>query len=540
MSDPGPTTSAAAARIAGLVQKLLPLGDTAPGELITADDWNAVVGALIEVARAVLAEGPADTVPAHTHADQVGVGWLDENLRHLLERGPLSDPAVETRVGGLERQASLLASRLERLNGGVDSVRQQISSVAANDLVRANDVATVRRSVDGIGDSRIDVAQLRSSLSDLQTGVATAVSVSQRLVVDGQPVDMGAVIDRLKAVEGLKSQLTLPSGEAFDAHVLDQRLTLLQQDGVSKDELASALANHTATISADQLTALRQGATADAVAAVGPSITAATDQVRNDVSGQLANVDAKISAAIGDQQAATISAALAAMRPELAAAVSKASDQLTAAIAQQVGTSADALRADLGGRIDRVTAGLSSAVTAEVNRQVGTRLDGLNSTIASLSSRLDKAEVRMGAHDTVLTQLGTQIAQAARDDAVARDALAASMKAELDRRDQVNASALDDRFAKADAVNQQRISQAVIDSQRSIIGQIQDIATKAAAVQIDQTATQLRSEMHSVAQNEIAASGGTVRKPIGTVVTPVTPISPVVVNPIQPGRIIDR
>lgn len=493
-------TSAAAARIAALVKQLTPRADAATGELIRAEDWNVVVGALIEVARAVLGTGGEEVAPAHAHPDQVAVGWLDENLRGLLQRGPLSDPAVEARVGGIERQIALLASRIEELTGGLERARQHVSDVATNDLLRANDVATVRRTVDGLGDARLDVAKLRSSLDDLHAGVATAVSVSQRLTVDGQPVDMGAVVDRIKKVEALRDQLSLPTGDVFDPRLLDQRLDILATNGVNKDDLTTALASHTATLSPKQLKDLRQGATDDAVAAVGPSIAAATDAVRADVSAQLSTVDDKVSAAVAETRAATVTAAVAVIRPELAAAVGRATDTLTAAIGDRVGASADTLRSDLGGRIDRVTARLTDSVSAEVGRQIGTRLDSLNATVGSLSSRLDKAEVRAGNSEFSVSQLSAQIAQASRDDAAARQALEASIKSDIDRREEVTAAKLDGRFAEADRTNRTRTDQAVVDSERSILGQVEDVAVRAAITRVDATANELRGEFRATFQ----------------------------------------
>ena len=85
-------------RLKALVDRLTPLTQIQRGELIRAQDWNDVVGMLLEVARAVLAEDAAEqTVPPHEHPDQVKSSWLDPSLRAIMERGPLSDPAQNAR-----------------------------------------------------------------------------------------------------------------------------------------------------------------------------------------------------------------------------------------------------------------------------------------------------------------------------------------------------------------------------------------------------------------------------------------------------------
>src|SRR5258708_31522869 len=107
------TSVADSERLKALVDRPLPLSSRARGQVIAADDWNAVVGALLEVARAVVQEGTDSTVPEHTHPDQVALGWLDPRLRTLIERGPLSDPTSTSRVTAVERQAGLLGRQLD-------------------------------------------------------------------------------------------------------------------------------------------------------------------------------------------------------------------------------------------------------------------------------------------------------------------------------------------------------------------------------------------------------------------------------------------
>jgi hypothetical protein len=91
-------------RLAALAKALTPLTSVRAGTLIRAEDWNTVVGALIELARAVLSSSKEGAVAAHEHPDQVSIGWLDAQLRFLIERGPLADPAATSRVDELGRK----------------------------------------------------------------------------------------------------------------------------------------------------------------------------------------------------------------------------------------------------------------------------------------------------------------------------------------------------------------------------------------------------------------------------------------------------
>ena len=498
MPDPVAPPAPEADRLGALVTQLIPLADAGTGELIKAQDWNLLAGALIEVARAVLAQPVAAAVPPHSHADQVAVGWLDDNLRGLVARGPLSDPAVESRVGAMERQLALLGARIEALAARVDDTGRRLSSVATNDLIRANDVAVVRRGIEGLSDARLDVVQLRASLGELQAGVSTAVAVSQQLTIDGRPADLNTLNDRLKAVEALKSRLTSPSGEEFDPAQLDQRLQNLQTGLVSQDDLTHALADHSATLSEAQLAELKAGAADAAVAAVTPTVSAATDAIRAEITTQLAGVDAKVSKAVGDGQAATVALALAAIRPELQTAVTQARTDLAATIDQTVRTATTALRTEFGTRINAVTSGLGAQISDVVGRQLGSKLESVTATLNSLSTRLDATEGRIKDRDTTFAQLTAQVAQNTRDDAAARDSLAASLRSDLDRRDQVAASTLDARLAQLDAATQQRLTAAITDSQTAISARIQQIAIDAATSQVQTAVSGLRTEISRI------------------------------------------
>src|SRR5207253_10059690 len=123
---------------------------------IQADDWRALTAAVVDLARATLGSDHAEAAQPHEHPDQVTVGWLDPGLRTVVQRGPIADPAVEVRIGALERNVDRLAARLGQLNGTLGEVRDRATEVATKDLLRANDVAAVRRTVEGMADARDD------------------------------------------------------------------------------------------------------------------------------------------------------------------------------------------------------------------------------------------------------------------------------------------------------------------------------------------------------------------------------------------------
>ena len=103
-------------RLRALIERLIPLARAQRGELIRAQDWNEVVGAVIEVARAAYAESDHEAgIPPHEHPDQVKISWLEPALRALIERGPLADPAAAGKLEDLNRRESRLSDLLTKV-----------------------------------------------------------------------------------------------------------------------------------------------------------------------------------------------------------------------------------------------------------------------------------------------------------------------------------------------------------------------------------------------------------------------------------------
>src|SRR5688500_8373831 len=123
-------------RLRGLLGQLTQIGEARRGELIRAEDWNALVLAVADIARAVLAADAAVAVPGHEHPDQVTAAWLSPDLRDLLERGPLADPAVQKRLTDIEQTLRRTRETQDASDKKVEEFRGRLSDVAARDVER--------------------------------------------------------------------------------------------------------------------------------------------------------------------------------------------------------------------------------------------------------------------------------------------------------------------------------------------------------------------------------------------------------------------
>lgn len=408
------------ARLEALVKQLLPLTSAHRGELIRAESWNTVVEALIEVARAALAEGDDDVIPAHTHADQVGLGWLEPSLRDLVSRGPLSDPAAVARLAALERQVERLTARLATSAEKVDGWREQMNDLLTRDLVRESTLTSLRRDFLGRRDPAEEILGLRQTLGSVQENLSVALEVGNRLQVDGETVDMAEVFERLGRVEELRSRLTRPDGGLLDASALEQRFTELTNTLVTEDDLDAALDARQVTIPEERLAALRDELQVAVLERAETSIGRLSAELNARTAQSLATVAPTAERAVADALPDLESSILATTRGEIAAAVDAGVDQA----AERTNTVADTLREVFNDALDRrigeVEEGLPSIIDARLEGGLAPRLAALETRLSRLGEVSANLETEISRQSGSLDRLAARTEQVARDERVAR------------------------------------------------------------------------------------------------------------------------
>src|SRR5262249_48140847 len=121
-------------------------------------------------------------------------------------------------------------------------------------------------------------------------------------------------------------------------------------------------------------------------------------------------------------------------------------------------------------------------------------------------------EGRLTTQDKRLNDIGVRIDKLGTDEVGARAQLQQALIAEMDRRDTANRQALDARFTQADAASQQRLDTVLA---KARTGWLQDVhlrATHAGTSAANTVANQLRGEMHTVAQDEVAGARDALRQ----------------------------
>lgn len=497
-------TAADLERLNALTNRLNPIGKAAPGTIIQAEGWNLLVNAVVEIARTVMAEDHQVTPAPHEHPDQITVGWLDPRLRALIERGPLSDPAAMNRLSALEKRVERLADRVEQISASIGEVKGQVTEVATNDLVRQAEVTGVRRVVEGLADSRESVREVRATLGTLQKDVTTAVNLGQLLTVDGQPVDMTDLVNRVNQADQLRESLRGPAGAIFDARLFENRLTQLTNTLVTQQALDEALDSVRPNVSLDDLAGIEGNLSSQLL----DQVKTATDQLGNalraETNARFTEVNSTVDTRIADAVPNITASLLNTVRGEISTAVTASQSTNQALLDQRLGELRTSLTADYTQRIDNVESGVGTLVDSFLDRrlpqemgQIRGRIDTLQQEVAPLAGRLVKLESDLGdVRSRINGQSGVIDARDVR--------LRNEMLAEMDQRDQLQLNEFNSRLATLDGALTSRFNTAIGDSRRQILNQARVIAGDTARSEVGTAETRLRADIVNISRDSVS------------------------------------
>ncbi len=367
-------------RLNALTQRLVPLTDARRGEIIRADSWNLVTGALVELARVVLAENTPEVVPTHQHVEEVDVGWLTPRLRALIEQGGLSDPVAGKRLATIERDGQKLKEGLDVLSAEINRMRVNLNDVKLGDIDREADMTILRRKFEAQSDARTEVLDLRKTLDNIRANINRALELGESIAVDGQLPNFGEYQERLAGLESLRERLTNPDGTMLDAGALAIRLAALQNEFVTQEQLDDALAdvrNRPPQELVDALQADLQGFVDERLAAV-----------QDDFSARFVNQD-------------EFNSRLESLAADLLGQLNGRIDELLAELEQRF-VDRDTFEARLAQLVDELLAKVGEMIQGEVAAQLKQLLPSLDKryvTQAALEARLDgffkEIEVRL-------------------------------------------------------------------------------------------------------------------------------------------------
>lgn len=425
-------------RLTALIGQLIPLTKAERGDLIRAEHWNVVVGALIELARAVSAVEADTHVPEHEHTGDVALDWLDPKLRQLIERGPLDDPVAATRIQLLEQRAKQLGRTIDDVGASLHGLRERLDETVTRDQLRERSIVRLTQKVDGIDDARHDVVALRQTLGAISASVEGAVALRHELEVDGQLVDVRLITGQLRSLQDLSRRLVMPNGQILDATTFEQRLRETENRFVPREELDEILERPRRPLSPEQLS----GITADLRVQLGRDIDDVRkqfeDRLGTELNARFSDIDRLVANAVAGSVPSVRDALAESLRADLVAVVKERADRLVLDL--------DARLNELDGRVkgalDREITALRTSVArdvAAVKRDVVPRPEisvMLNDRIAPVEVSVQKvASERAAADDQIFANLRDLGAKGSNTDATLRrlnDGLDARIASQID------------------------------------------------------------------------------------------------------------
>jgi hypothetical protein len=454
-------------QLSAIIQRLTPLTTIARGDLIRSQDWNVMVTALIDVARTVIAEGQGAPVPPHEHGGQITLDWLTPGLRATVEGGPLADPFESARLAQAEGRVTSLGAKLEGLDTALNQVRVRLSELAGRDATRESQIQSFNVKLASTDAIRDDNLALRTSLAGIQSNVSAALSVGQKLIVDGAPVDMQAVTDRVKVLESFRDGLKTPEGTLLDAATIEAEITARTASLVSKADLEAAFTVHPVTIPAAQLAALSDSLSASIKSDVTTTMNQIAAGIKAQTDASLAGIDGKVARAVGDALPSLGDTILARLQPQIAAAVQGGVAQMQSLLDRQLGDATTGLRADMARSMADLQSQLGTTVRDQLERQLQVSLEPVQKSLTTLSTAVQANTTAIARHDDILSKLGQRVEVVAQSDTAARDQLKTTFTEQITEQvtEQIRGQTtqlqarLDSRLAAADAATKQAIAE---------------------------------------------------------------------------------
>jgi hypothetical protein len=488
-----------------LLAKLRTVSSFQPGELIRAADWNTLAGAVADLAQAVLAAESTATVPPHQHLDQVDLTWFTQQLNDLVQRGPLADPATQNRLTTIEQMQARLQANLDAASSTVTDLRSRVSDVATNDLVRQTAITNVQRTLTSVADPGPAIAAMRASLDSVQSSLSSVQQAASSLVVDGKPVDVGALAGRLNNLEQFRDGLKSANGQLLDGATLDQRFTQLQSTAVTQDQMTQAFKDHPVVIPADQITGLETRLGTTLRDQVSTQLQTFQGQVQSNVDTRLASVSDLVSSRINDAVPGLTQTLTTSLNTSIAAAQKAATDAASASAQAAIATREQAIRADLAAQISGVNAGLSAAIKAQVTQQLGASLQVIQGSLTAATQRLDAVTATVTQQGASLQDQATQLATVPQTLASLKNDLQQSVINQVNLQVATINRSISDQFAAFQKTQSDQFSIAT----QNILAQASSAATQAATTAATNAANTMRAQivadMQTVAQQQATA-----------------------------------
>jgi len=385
-------TSARLTHFAVLASRIESLGGKARGMRLAADDWNGLVGALVEAmatigraqdeSRAYLdgAYAPID----HEHPGEVTTLWLEPELRNQVATGGESVPtrqalaAMQKSVAQLRAENARLAERLAALERGRNP-RGNLNVTINEDFLRRLRI---------VEENSITMDAIIKTQNGFKKDVKTLIDLRSALTDEaGAPIDISALSRRITDLDGLRGRLEGVDGKPLS--IKDLQLQVLELadrpgggggggGGAASDTGLATIRVDLAKVSQDAETRIER---------LRDELTSANGQALNQFTVRLNQVEA------------TSREGLAATREQMSATETRLAKGFT----DEIGTTRTMLTATLRQQATETVDSRLAGLDARVEKLIGTRTGEIRSQLGDEFRK--SLDVRFNEHATGTTGL---------------------------------------------------------------------------------------------------------------------------------------
>lgn len=489
-------------RLRAMLTLLQQIGSVQTGELIRAADWNAMAGAVGDLARAVLAAEANATVPPHEHLDQVSIDWLTQQLKDLVQRGSLSDPVAQNRLSNIEQTLQRFSAQLDTTSTTVSDFRGRLTDVATNDLARQSAVTSVQRALNNVIDPRPDIAAMRASLDAVQNNLTTVQKAASALTVNGAPIDVPGLSTRVAGLESFRSSFTAATGQILDAATIENEIANIRGASITQDQLTQAFKDHPATIPADELSALETRLGTTLRDQVNGTLSAFQTQVTSNLDNRFSTVGDLVNSRLNDAIPGVTQSVTGALGARIDAAQKAATETANANTATVVAASEKSIRGDVAQQIASVNSGVAAAVTQQVTQQITAAVQSVKAGLDAASQKVDTLTTQFNQQSAAAQTQAVSLAQVTQTVAAMQNNLQQFVLTQIGLQVATITRGIDDRFTAF----QKNVNDQISSTSRDILAKATD-ASNAAAVTAANNAvaglrTQLTAQMQTVARDQ--------------------------------------
>jgi hypothetical protein len=290
-------------QISKLVERLKPLLGKQRGMPIDADDWNLLVGSMIdalEIDRVQEQGGPAALDERfarreHEHPGQVTLDWLDAELQSRVATGGGS---LGTRValGETQKLVDSLGTETARLTSVAEDQQRRLDRASGEELARAAQLRSFNDRFATIEGLRPTIDELGAHVDGVNSRLGEVLEFREQLTdAGGQPIDVAALAKEQGALRKLSENFNGVDGNPVRMRDLEVRITELE-DSINPDTAGRLEARIAAAVAAaEERLAKRQDEHDAALAGkLEQELADTRAQLQATLDGRLAELDERV------------------------------------------------------------------------------------------------------------------------------------------------------------------------------------------------------------------------------------------------------